>query len=392
MNDFKIERAQRLGQLPPYLFAEIDKAKARAIERGMDIINLGIGDPDLPTPDSIIDVLCETARDPANHRYPSYVGMLEMRHECSLYMKRRFGAELDPATEVLTLIGSKEGLAHLPLAFVNPGDFVLVPDPGYPVYNASAVFAGGIPYAFSLLAENDFLPDFDRIDPQIADRAKLMFLNYPNNPTAAVATKEMFAEAIEFAKKHNIIICQDAAYCEMAYDDHKPISILEIDGGKDVSIEFHSLSKTFNMTGWRIGFAAGAEKIVSALGSVKTNIDSGAFQPIQLAGIAALQSPAKLSSDIMEIYRERRDTLIDGLQSLGWNVPRPKATFYVWVPVPPGYTSAELTATLLEEAGIVTTPGNGFGKNGEGFIRMALTVDKERLAEAVDRIKGLSLR
>lgn len=392
MKEFSIERAERLSLLPPYLFAEIDRAKARAIEQGMDIINLGIGDPDLPTPDSIIDVLCETARDPENHRYPTYEGMIEMRHECSLYMKRRFGAQLDPATEVLTLIGSKEGLAHLPLAFVNPGDFVLVPDPGYPVYNASVVFAGGTPYAFSLLAENDFLPDFDRIDPQIADRAKLMFLNYPNNPTAAVATKEMFAEAIEFARKHNIIICQDAAYCEMAYDDHKPVSILEVEGAKDVSIEFHSLSKTFNMTGWRIGFAAGSEKIVSALGSVKTNVDSGVFQPIQLAGIAALRSPAKLSADIMEIYRERRDTLIDGLQSLGWKIPRPKATFYVWVPVPPGYTSAELTTTLLEKAGIVTTPGNGFGKNGEGFIRMALTVDKERIAEAVDRIKGLSLR
>ena len=391
MNEFSIERARRLGQLPPYLFSEIDKAKARAIERGMDIINLGVGDPDMPTPESIIDVLAEAARAQENHRYPSYEGMLELRHEFSLYIKRRFDVQLNPEREVLTLIGSKEGIAHLPLAFVDPGDFVLVPDPGYPVYNASTVMAGGIPYAFSLLADDDFLPDFDRIDPQIAGRAKLMFLNYPNNPTAAIATKEMFEKAVEFAKKHGIIICQDAAYCELAYDDYKPVSILEVDGGKDVAIEFHSLSKTYNMTGWRIGFAVGAEEIVSALGAVKTNIDSGVFQPVQLAAIAALRSPAKLVADIMSKYEERRDTLIDGLQSLGWQVPKPKATFYVWVPVPPGYTSSELTTMLLEKAGIVTTPGNGFGKNGEGFIRMALTVEKERLAEAVGRIKDIRL-
>jgi LL-diaminopimelate aminotransferase len=391
MNEFKVEPAQRLSQLPPYLFAEIDKAKARAIERGMDIINLGVGDPDMPTPDSIIEVLCETAHDPENHRYPSYVGMPEMREEFGLYMDRRFGVQLDPKTEVLTLIGSKEGVAHLPLAVVNPGDVVLVPDPGYPVYNASTVLAGGIPHAFSLPAENGFLPDFGQIDPKKADKTKLMFLNYPNNPTSAVATKKMFEEAVAFAKQHNIIIAQDAAYSELAYDDYKPISILEVDGGRDVSIEFHSLSKTYNMTGWRIGFAVGNEEIISALGAVKTNIDSGVFQPVQLAGIAALRSPHKIVSDIMAIYEGRRDVLIDGLQSLGWQVPKPKATFYVWIPVPDGYTSAEMTTLLLEKAGIVTTPGNGFGKNGEGFIRMALTVGKERLAEAVERIRDLKI-
>jgi len=391
MNEFQIERAQRLGLLPPYLFSEIDKAKAKAIEQGKDIIDLGIGDPDMPTPDNIIETLCATSKNPENHRYPSYVGTLELRHEFSLYMQRRFGVQLDPATEVLTLIGSKEGIAHLPLAFVNTGDFVLVPDPGYPVYNASTVLSGGIPYTFSLLADNDFLPDFGQIDPQIAARAKLMFLNYPNNPTAAVATREMFEKAIEFAKSHNIIICQDAAYCELAYDDHKPLSILEIPGGKDVAIEFYSLSKTYNMTGWRLGFAVGNREIVSALGAVKTNVDSGVFQPVQLAGIAALRSPAKTVADIMAIYEERRNTLIDGLQSLGWQVPRPKATFYVWAPAPPGYTSSELSTTLLEKAGIVATPGIGFGKNGEGFIRMTLTVGKERLAEAVERIKSIRI-
>ncbi len=391
MSEFQIERAHRLGKLPPYLFSEIDKAKARAVEQGKDIIDLGIGDPDMPTPDSIVEVLCKTARDPENHRYPSYGGMPEMRREFSLYMRRRFGVELNHVTEVLTLIGSKEGIAHLPLALVNPGDFVLVPDPGYPVYNAGTIFAGGIPYAFPLLAADGFLPDFDRIDPQIADRSKLMFINYPNNPTAAVATAEMFEKAIEFAKTHNMIICQDAAYCELAYDNHKPLSILEIDGGKDVAIEFHSLSKTYNMTGWRIGFAVGNSEIVSALGAIKTNVDSGVFQAVQLAAMAALKSPPETVADIMSIYEERRDTLIDGLQSLGWQVPKPKATFYVWIPVPPGYTSSELSTMLLEEAGIVAAPGIGFGSNGEGFIRMALTVGKERLAEAVERIKGIRI-
>ncbi len=387
MKEFRIERAKRLGQLPPYLFAEIDKAKHKAIEEGMDIINLGIGDPDMPTPDNIVEALCETAASAENHRYPSYEGMFEMRREFSLYMERRFDVRLDPATEAITLIGSKEGIAHLPLAFVDPGDLVLVPDPGYPVYNASTVLAGGIPHAFPLPADNDFLPDFDRIGPQIADRAKLMFLNYPNNPTAAVADRAFFEKAVEFARKHNIIICQDAAYCELAYDGHKPVSILEVPGAMDVAIEFHSLSKTYNMTGWRIGFAVGNREIVSALGAVKTNVDSGVFRAIQYAGMAALRSPERTVADIMSIYAERRDTLVDGLQSLGWQVPKPKATFYVWAPTPSGYTSSELSTMLLKETGIVTTPGIGFGRNGENYIRIALTVGKERLAEAVERIK-----
>jgi LL-diaminopimelate aminotransferase len=391
MEKFEIKLAHRLGQLPPYLFSEIDQAKQKAIAAGMDIINLGVGDPDTPTPQNIIETLCECATDPESHRYPSYEGLLEIRHEFSLYMQRRFDVHLDPASEVLTLIGSKEGIAHLPLAFVNPGDFVLVPDPGYPVYNASTVLAGGIPYAFPLLRDNQFLPDFDQIDPQIADHAKLMFLNYPNNPTAAVATRGIFEKAVEFARRHNIILCQDAAYCELAYDGLKPISILEIPGGKDIAIEFHSLSKTYNMTGWRIGFAAGDKAIVSALGAVKTNVDSGVFRAVQHAGMAALRSPAQTVADIVSVYVERRDVLVDGLDSIGWHVPKPKATFYVWVPVPPGYTSSELSTMLLEKAGIVTTPGIGFGRNGEGYVRMALTVSKERLAEAVERIKNIRM-
>lgn len=391
MEEFRIDRAQRLAQLPPYLFSEIDRAKRKAIEEGVDIINLGVGDPDLPTPEGVIEALCEAARNPENHRYPSYEGLLEARHEFSLYMKRRFDVQVDPATEALTLIGSKEGIAHTPLAFVNPGDIVLLPDPGYPVYNASTVLAGGIPYAFPLYAANNFVPDFDGIDPQLARRAKLMFLNYPNNPTAAVADRELFERAVDFAKRYNVIICQDAAYCEMTYDDYRPVSILEVEGGKDVAIEFHSLSKTYNMTGWRIGFAVGNREIVSALRAVKTNVDSGVFQAVQYAAIAALKSPARIVADIRSIYAERRDTIVDGLAAAGWKVPKPKATFYLWVPAPPGYSSSELTATLLKEAGIVTTPGIGFGINGEGFVRMALTVGKERLAEAVERIKNIRL-
>jgi LL-diaminopimelate aminotransferase len=391
MEEFRIELADRLSQLPPYLFSEIDKAKRKAVEEGVDIINLGIGDPDIPTPDNIIRALCETAPNPENHRYPSYEGMLELRREFGLYMKRRFNVQLDPVSEVLTLIGSKEGIAHLPLAFVNPNDFVLIPDPGYPVYTASTVLAGGISYYFPLLADNHFLPDFDAIDPQIASRAKLLFLNYPNNPTAATATSDVFERAVEFARRHNVIICQDAAYCELSLDDNRPVSILEVPGAKDVSIEFHSLSKTYNMTGWRIGFAVGNREVISALGKIKTNVDSGVFQAIQYAGMAALRTPPQIVANNVSIYRGRRDIMIDGLNSLGWHVPKPKATFYVWAQVPPGYTSSELCTTLLKNAGIVTTPGNGFGPNGEGYFRMALTVKKERLLEALERIKKIRI-
>ncbi|RJP26065.1 MAG: LL-diaminopimelate aminotransferase [Candidatus Abyssobacteria bacterium SURF_5] len=390
MSDTRFKPADRLKQIPPYLFSEIDKAKQKAIAKGVDIINLGIGDPDMPTPRKIIEALAEAGARPENHQYPSYEGLLELRREFSAYMKKRFDVELDPATEVLTLIGSKEGIAHLPLAFVNPGDVVLVPDPGYPVYTAGTVLAGGIPYYLPLTAENNFLPDFERIDPKAAARAKLLWLNYPNNPTAAVADKTFFEKAIKFAEKYDIIVCQDAAYCELAFDGLKPVSIFEVAGAKDRAIEFHSLSKTYNMTGWRIGFAAGNAEVVAALGSIKTNVDSGVFRAVQYAGIAALKLPPKTVTDNAAVYQERRDILVEGLRSLDWNMPKPKATFYVWAPSPNGYSSAQLTKKLLEEADIVTTPGNGFGRQGEGYIRFALTVDKKRLAEAVERIKRIS--
>ena len=389
MDKRKFKLADRLTKLPPYLFSEIDKAKQKAIQQGVDIINLGIGDPDIPTPDIIVKALARAATKPENHQYPSYEGMLALRSEFTAYMKRRFGVDLDPATEALTLIGSKEGIGHLPLAYVNPGDYVLVPDPGYPVYTAGTVLADGIPHYFPLLPENNFLPDFDRIDPQVAARAKLLWLNYPNNPTAAVADKAFFEKAVGFAKKYGVILCQDAAYCELAFDGLRPVSVLEVAGAKDVAIEFHSLSKTYNMTGWRIGFAAGNAEIIAALGSVKTNVDSGVFRAVQHAALAALQAPPEAVAENAGVYQERRDVLVDGLRSLGWDVPKPKATFYVWTPVPKGYSSSQLVKKLLSEAGIVSTPGVGFGPTGDGFIRFALTVDKKRLSDAVERIRRI---
>ncbi|MDP8292517.1 MAG: LL-diaminopimelate aminotransferase [Candidatus Orphnella occulta] len=384
-----VDTSSRLKELPPYLFAEIDKIKKKAISEGKDIIDLGVGDPDRPTPMHIIEQLYEAAKDAKNHRYAMDMGLLKLRETIATWYKRRFDVELDPESEVLPLIGSKEGIVHMPLAYVNHGDEVLIPDPCYPPYKSGTIFAGGVPYLMPLLPENDFLPDLGAIDYQVARRAKIMFLNYPNNPTSAVATEEFFKRVIEYANENNIIICHDAAYSEMSYDGYKPPSFLEFEGAKDVGVEFHSLSKTYNMTGWRLGFVCGKADVVSALRKVKSNIDSGIFQPVQFAGIVALESDQSHIDKLNAIYQRRRDVLVDGLNSIGWKVKKPKATFYVWIPVPPGYTSNELTKSLLEKADIVTTPGVGFGPNGEGYIRITLTVPEERLQEAVDRIKRL---
>jgi len=386
---FNVDTADRLKKLPPYLFAEIDRIKKEAVAKGRDIIDLGVGDPDQPTPMHIIEQLFKAAQDPSNHGYAMDMGLLKLRETIAGWYSRRFDVTLDPDTEVLPLLGSKEGIAHIPLAFVNQGDEVLVPDPCYPPYKSGTIFAGGTPYLMPLLAENDFLPDLKAIDPQVAQRAKIMFLNYPNNPTSAVATEDFYKKAIEFANQNNIIICHDAAYSEMSYDGYKPLSFLEIDGAKEVGVEFHSLSKTYNMTGWRLGFASGNKDVIAALRTVKSNIDSGIFRAVQFAGIMALESDQSHIDGLNAMYQKRRDVLVDGLNGLGWKVEKPKATFYVWIPVPPGYTSRELARTLLEKVDIVATPGVGFGPNGEGFIRMTLTVPEERLGEAVDRIKRL---
>jgi len=387
MSPFPITFAERIRTLPPYLFAAIDEMKQQAIARGVDIINLGVGDPDLPTPAPIIERLQHAAADPKNHQYPSYNGLFSFRTAVAGWYRRRFGVTIDPTSEVLALIGSKEGIGHIPLAFIDPGDVALVPSPGYPVYPVATTFAGGIPYVMPLLKRNGFLPELHAIPHDVARKAKLMFLNSPNNPTSAVATKAFFKQVVDFAREYQIIVCHDAAYSEIYYDGKRPASFLEVEGASDVGIEFHSLSKTFNMTGWRIGFAIGNRQVIAGLGKVKSNLDSGAFQAIQEAGITALESDDQLTEGIRSIYQERRDVLVPGLQTLGLDVEMPPAAFYVWIGVPKGLTSATFTAHLLEKTGIVTTPGNGFGEPGEGYIRMTLTTGKERLAEAVDRMQ-----
>ena len=378
--------SERLKKLPPYLFAEIDRVKRELRSQGKELIDLGVGDPDQPTPPHVIEALARAARDPSTHTYALDSGMEELREAIADWYLRRFGVELDPATEVLPLLGSKEGIAHIPLAFINPGDVALVPSPAYPVYAIATTFAGGTPYEMPLVKENNFLPDLSAIPEEVLGKAKMMFLNYPNNPTAALATLDFFKTVVDFAEKHNIMICHDFAYSEMAFDGYVPPSFLETPGAKDVGIEFHSLSKTYNMTGWRIGWAAGNSEIIGGLGRIKSNIDSGIFEAIQVAGIEALEGDQQCIADMRAIYTERRDILVAGLKNLGINAEAPKATFYVWFEAPSGYTSSSFAGLLLEKAGIVATPGNGFGDPGEGYVRMALTVSKERLAEAVRRM------
>lgn len=383
--------AERLTKLPPYLFAAIDEMKAEAVRAGKDVINLGVGDPDLPTPKHIIDRLCETAYDPANHQYPSYTGMTGFRESMAAYYRKTRNVELNPATEVLTLIGSKEGVGHLPFAFINPGDTVLVPDPGYPVYSAGTTLAGGESYLMPLIRENGFVPDLDAIPADVARKAKMMFINYPNNPTAAVCDASFFRKVVEFAREYNIIVIHDAAYADVSFGGYRAESFLETPGAKDVGIELYSLSKTYNMTGWRIAAALGNANIIRGLGQVKTNLDSGAFQPIQYAGMTALDADQSCVAENNRIYEERHQVLVGGLKKLGWDVEMPKASFYVWIRVPERIRSMDMTRLLIKEAAVVTTPGNGFGQYGEGYIRMTVTSPKERLAEAVERIAKVQI-
>ncbi len=385
----RIKWAKRIEDLPPYLFAEIDAKKQEMRAKGIDLIDLSVGDPDIPTPKNIIDALKRAAEDPANHRYPSYEGMPAFREAAASWYEARFGVKVDPKTEVVTLIGSKEGIAHTPLAFVDPGDLVLVPDPGYPVYSVATSFVGGISYSMPLLRENNYLPDLDGIPEDLRRKAKLMFINYPNNPTSSVTEKGFFKEIVDFASKYGIIVCHDAAYTEVAFNGFSPPSFLEIDGVKEVGMEFHSLSKTFNMTGWRIGFAAGNKKAISGLGKVKTNIDSGVFQAVQFAGIEGLKNYSIGIAERKKIYEDRRDTFCRGLDEVGIRYYPPKATFYVWFEAPKGTSSREFAGKLLTDAGIVVTPGVGFGKYGEGYIRVSITIAKERLIEAVERLKNV---
>ncbi|MEE8400663.1 MAG: LL-diaminopimelate aminotransferase, partial [Candidatus Hydrothermarchaeaceae archaeon] len=382
---FNMVFSYRIKSLPPYLFAELDKKISQKKKEGADVIDMGVGDPDIPTPRHIIDACCKAANNPENHRYPSYKGMLSFREAVSGRYKRDYGLSLNPEDEVITLAGSKEGIYHIHFALVNPGDIVLCPSPGYPVYITGAMLAGGAPYLMPLLKDNDFLPDLDAIPKDVAKRSKIIWINYPNNPTSAVADKGFYRKLVDFAQENDITVCSDEAYSAIAYD-YKPPSFLEVGGARDVGISFDSLSKTYNMTGWRIGYAVGSKKIISGLGRVKTNVDSGVSQIIQEAGISALTSSQDCIKENVKIYRERREALVDGLNDIGLKCQKPKATFYAWVEVPGG-DSVTFANRILDKAAVVLTPGIGFGKHGEGYVRFALTQPVDRIKEALGRIE-----
>ena len=382
-----MQKAECLNHLAPYLFAQIDAKRDALVAQGVDVISLGIGDPDMPTPSHIFDALIKAAQNPANHQYPDYAGSLAYREACADWMRDRFGVTLDPKTEVLALIGSKEGIAHLHTAFVNPGDYVLAPSIGYPVYSGGATLQSANTYFMPMTAENGFLADFEQVPEDILKRAKIMFLGYPNNPTGAIATEEYFDKAIDFCIRHDLLLAHDNAYCEIGFDGYRAPSILERPRAMECCIEFFSLSKAYNMTGWRIGFAAGNPYAIEALGTVKNNLDSGQFGAIQDAAIVALRSSQDCIDEMNAIYMRRRDAIVEALQAIGLECNTPQATIYVWAKVPNGYTSAEFAEKLLEQAHVIVTPGSGYGPDGEGYIRISLTTPDDRLLEAVDRIK-----
>jgi len=379
--------SQRLENLPPYLFARIDAMKAQKRKEGVDIIDLGVGDPDLPTPAHIVEAMVRAVKEPKNHHYPAYEGMAAYRQAVAEWYGKRFSVSLDPDREVLALMGSKDGIAHIPEAFVNPGDYVLVPDPGYPVYKTSTLFAEGRTHLMPLTAENNFLPVLDDIPKDVLKKAKLLFFNYPNNPTAAIAPKAFFEEVVDFARDNDLVVVHDNAYSEITFDGYRAPSFLETDGAKEVGVEMHSLSKTYNMTGWRIGMAVGNPEILAGLGRVKSNVDSGVFDAVQEAAVAALTGSQQCVADACAVYQERRDVLVRGLQELGFDVRAPKATFYVWMPVDDCMKTA---AQFLNQAGIVVTPGVGFGESGAGYVRFAITRSVERIEEALERIRRIA--
>ena len=376
--------ADRIRTLPPYLFAELDKKLAAKREAGADIISLGVGDPDLPTPDAVVEAMNEAVRDPATHRYPSYYGSPAFREAVARWYLRRFGVELDPQDEVVALIGSKEGLGHLSFAFIDPGDEALVPDPGYPVYGVSTRLAGGTPASLPMPAERGFLPDLSAAP--VTERTKILWLNFPSNPTAAVADLETLSDAVEFAREHDLLLAHDAAYSEITFDGYVAPSILQVPGAKDIAIEFNSLSKFSNITGRRIGLAGGNAEALRALGVVKTNLDSGAFTAVQRAGIVALDGPLDQLDELRAVYQRRRDVVIEALNGLGWSLKPPLGSIYVWLPTPEDRTSTEFADLLLDEAGVFIAPGTGYGSAGEGYVRISLTVSDDLLREAMDRI------
>ncbi|MEA5566983.1 pyridoxal phosphate-dependent aminotransferase [Anabaena sp. UHCC 0399] len=388
-----MQPAKRLEKIPPYLFAEINRKREELVAQGVDIINMAVGDPDKPTPAHILQAMHAAIDDASNHNYPPYQGTQAFREAAVEWMERRFGVKgLNPNTEVISSIGSKEAIHNTFLAFVEAGDYVLIPDPGYPVYRTATIFAGGEAFTMPLKADNQFLPDLKIIPVEVAQKAKLLWINYPNNPTGALATLEFFEELVAFCRQYDILLCHDHAYSEMAYDGYQPPSVLQVPGAKDVAIEFHSLSKSYNMTGWRIGFVVGHADGIQALSQVKTNVDSGVFKAIQEAAIAAYKTDQAELQNLMLVYQKRRDIVVKGLQSLGWPIEPPKATLYVWVSVPIGYSSTEFANLLLDKCAILVPPGNGYGASGEGYIRIALTIPDERLQAAIQRMQDAGIR
>lgn len=387
-----IQGADRLKHLPVYLFDDLDAQKAAEQAKGVDVIDLGVGDPDRPTPQYIVDALKRAVDDPRNHHYPSYKGLPEYRRAVAHWYRQQYGVEADPNTEVLASIGSKSGVAALPMALCNPGDVVLIPDPCYVAYIPGIIMAGAEVRYMPLLEKNGFLPDLDAIPAEDRKRAKLMLLNFPGNPTAALAPLPFFEKVVAFAKENEIVVCHDAPYSEAVFDGNRQPSFLEARGAKDVGIEFHSMSKVFNMSGWRCAHAVGNAKVISHLGKVKSNTDMGVFHPIQHAAIAALTGSMDFAREMARIYQRRRDILCDGLNELGWNVLKPPATFFVWTPVPEkGTPSIEFASKVLNKAGVLITPGRGFGEHGEGYIRIALTVEEDVCRTVVERIRGAGL-
>jgi len=380
--------ARRVEKLPPYLFVEISKKIAEKKAKGEDVVSFGIGDPDIPTPAHIVEKLCQAARDPANHRYPESDSLPELRQAVAEWYEKRFGISLDPDTEVLPLIGAKEGIAHIAFCLIDPGDTALVPDPAYPVYSIGTMLAGGRPYYLPLTERNNFLPDLKRIPDHIAQRAKVLWINYPNNPTGAVAELDFFNGVVEFARRYDMAICHDGPYTEVAFDGYQPVSFLQAEGARDVGVEFHSLSKSYNMTGWRIGMMVGNADIVNSLKTLKSNMDSGIPQAIQYAAIEALRGPQDCIEEHNAVYQKRRDLVIEMLNSIGLEAKSPKASLYVWAKVPEGYTSVDFTADLLEQVGVVVTPGVGYGKNGEGYVRLSLTIPDAGLVKGLSRLAG----
>ncbi|MBD1831143.1 aspartate aminotransferase [Cyanobacteria bacterium FACHB-472] len=387
-----ISPAERLQALPPYVFARLDELKARAREQGLDLIDLGMGNPDGPAPQPVIEAAIAALHNPANHGYPPFEGTGSFRRAITNWYRRRYDVDLDPDSEALPLLGSKEGLTHLALAYINPGDLVLVPSPAYPAHFRGPAIAGGKIHQLILKPENDWVIDIGAIPDSVAQQAKILYFNYPSNPTGATAPREFFKDIVAFAKKYEILLVHDLCYAELAFDGYQPTSLLEIPGGKDIGVEFHTMSKTYNMAGWRVGFVVGNRHIIQGLRTLKTNLDYGIFAALQTAAQTALELPDEYVNQVCDRYRRRRDFLIEGLGELGWNIPKPKATMYLWVPCPVGMGSTDFALSVLQQTGVVVTPGNAFGAGGEGYVRVSLIAECDRLGEALRRFKEANIR